>query len=151
MTATSAVPMSAQTKRFLLLGRLGFWGLWLLIPLWHLWLAPVSYGSDQNLQPSTLSTLFLLWLPLWLPMIGIIQAKAYNFAWANFIVMIYFLHSLTNLWVSSGLYQMLSAVELVLSCVMFYGCTYFARNRGQELGLKIPKLKDDPERKSANR
>jgi hypothetical protein len=27
---------------------------------------------------------------------------------------------------------------------MFYGCTYYARERGRELGLKIPKLKDDP-------
>jgi len=30
---------------------------------------------------------------------------------------------------------------------MFYGCTYYARNRGRELGLKIPKLKDDPVRR----
>ncbi|GGW67883.1 DUF2069 domain-containing protein [Alishewanella tabrizica] len=147
MSSPSLTPMSAETQRFLLLGRLGYWGLWLLIPIWHIWLAPVSYGADQNLKPSTLSTLILLWLPLWFPMWGIITGKAYTFAWANFIVMIYFLHSLTNLWVSQGLYFWLSVIELALSCLMFYGCTYYARNRGQELGLKIPKLKDDPVRK----
>lgn len=147
MTAPSAVPMSSETKRFLLLGRLGFWGLWLLIPVWQLWLAPVSYGDDQNLRPSTVGTLLLLWLPLWLPMWGIIKGNAYTFAWANFIVMIYFLHSLTNLWVSTGRYFWLSIIELLLASLMFYGCTYFARNRGKELGLKIPKLKDDPIRK----
>ncbi len=148
MTATDTTPMSAETARFLLIGRLGFWGLWLLIPIWHIWLAPATYGADQQLQTSTLSTLILLWLPLWLPMWGIIKGHAYTIAWANFVVMIYFLHSLTNLWVSEGLYFWLSVLELVLACLMFYGCTYYARNRGKELGLKIPKLKDDPVRKS---
>lgn len=148
MTATVTAPMSAETQKFLRLGRIGFWGLWLLIPIWHIWLAPVGYGEEQDLRPSTLSTLILLWLPLWLPMWGIIKGTAYTMAWANFIVMIYFLHSLTNLWVSQGLYFWLSVLELLLACLMFYGCTYYARNRGKELGLKIPKLKDDPVRKN---
>ena len=60
--------------------------------------------------------------------------------------MIYFLHSLTNLWVSSGMQQALALLELLLASLMFVGCTYYARYRGQELGLKIPKLKDDPRR-----
>jgi uncharacterized membrane protein len=37
-------------------------------------------------------------------------------------------------------------IELLLASLMFIGCTYYARNRGQELGLKIPRLKDDPRR-----
>lgn len=82
--------MAPDTRRFLLFGRLGYGGLWLLIPLWQIWLAPVSYGDDQALRPSTLSTLLLLWLPLWLPMWGIIKGHPYTFAWANFIVMLYF-------------------------------------------------------------
>lgn len=148
MTAPAAIPMAADTQRYLLLGRLGYWGLWLLIPLWQIWLSPVSYGDDQALKPSLLSTLLLLWLPLWLPMWGIIKGHAYTFAWANFIVMLYFLHSLTNLWVSTGSYFWFSLLELLLACLMFYGCTYYARKRGKELGLKIPKLKDDPVRRS---
>lgn len=142
-TSSNVPPMAADTQRFLLFGRLGFWGLWLLIPLWQFWLAPASYGADDSLKPSLFSVL-LLWLPLWLPMVGIIKGHAYTFAWANFIVMIYFLHSLTNLWVSSGSYFWFSVLELLLASLMFYGCTYYARNRGKELGLKIPKLKDDP-------
>lgn len=133
----SAVPMSAQTARFLLAGRLGFAGLWLLQPLWILLIAPPQLGNQYVL-------LALLWLPLWLPMYGIIKAHAYTMAWANFIVMIYFLHSLTHLWVSDGVSQLLAALELLLASIMFIGCTYYARNRGRELGLKIPKLKDDP-------
>jgi len=89
-----------------------------------------------------------LWLPLWFPLLGILRGKAYTFAWANFIVMIYFIHSLTHLWVSSGLTLWLAITELLASCLMFVGCTYYAKFRGQELGLKIPKLKDDPIRQT---
>nr|WP_324292076.1 DUF2069 domain-containing protein [Arsukibacterium ikkense] len=136
--------MAPRTKTYLILARLGYWGLWLLIPVWLLWLAPASYGETSELTGNRLISTALLWLPLWLPMYGIIKGKAYTFAWANFIVMIYFLHSLTNLWVSAGWYQMLALIELVLATIMFVGCTYYARYRGMELGLKIPRLKDDP-------
>jgi uncharacterized membrane protein len=135
----SEVPMAAKTRRFLLLGQLGFGLLFLLIPLSVLWLNPPKLGSQWVL-------LALLWGPLWFPLLGIIRGKAYTFAWANFIVMIYFVHSLTNLWVSSDLALLLALIELLASCLMFAGCTYYAKFRGQELGLKIPKLKDDPVR-----
>ncbi|WP_442886490.1 DUF2069 domain-containing protein [Arsukibacterium sp.] len=144
MKAAQDVSMSPLTRRYLLLARMGYWGLWLLIPLWLLWLAPASYGDDQALSGNKYLSLLLLWLPLWAPMLGIIKGHAYTFAWANFIVMIYFLHSLTNLYVSSGSYLFFSIVELMLACMMFIGCTYYARHRGMELGLKIPRLKDDP-------
>ncbi|NRQ44077.1 DUF2069 domain-containing protein [Rheinheimera sp. YQF-2] len=139
MQHSSTIAMSAKTARYLLLGRLGFFGLWLLQPLWILWLAPPQLGNAYTL-------LTLLWLPLWFPLYGMIKGHAYTLAWANFIVMIYFLHSLTNLWVSTGMHQLLSVTELLLASMMFIGCTYYARFRGQELGLKIPKLKDDPRR-----
>ncbi|MDX1677461.1 MAG: DUF2069 domain-containing protein [Arsukibacterium sp.] len=138
--------MAPRTRRYLRLARIGYWGLWLLIPLWLLWLAPASYGDASEITGNKLISTALLWLPLWLPMYGIVKGQAYTFAWANFIVMIYFLHSLTNLWVSSGTYQLLAGIELVFASVMFIGCTYYARYRGIELGLKIPKLKDDPRR-----
>lgn len=137
MQNNTSVPMSAQTTHFLLLGRLGFFGLWLLQPLWILYLAPPELGNRFVL-------LVLLWLPLWFPLYGIMKGHAYTLAWANFVVMIYFLHSLTHLWVSDGLRQWLALAELLLASLMFIGCTYYARNRGRELGLKIPKLKDDP-------
>ncbi len=137
----SEVPMAAKTRRFLLLGQLGFGLLFLLMPLSVLWLNPPQLGSQWVL-------LALLWGPLWFPLAGIIRGKAYTFAWANFIVMIYFVHSLTNLWVSGKVALLLALIELLASCMMFIGCTYYAKYRGQELGLKIPKLKDDPVRQS---
>jgi uncharacterized membrane protein len=135
----SEVPMAPKTRRFLVLGQLGFGLLFLLMPLSVLWLNPPQLGSQWVL-------LALLWGPLWFPLVGIIRGKAYTFAWANFIVMIYFVHSLTNLWVSNNIALLLALIELTASCLMFAGCTYYAKFRGQELGLKIPKLKDDPVR-----
>lgn len=133
------IPLAPRTRLYLRLGQAGFMLLFLLIPLWVLWLDPPEMGSPRVL-------LALLWGPLWLPMLGILRGKAYTFAWANFIVMIYFVHSLTHLWISSGTTLYLAIVELMASCLMFAGCTYYAKYRGQELGLKIPKLKDDPVR-----
>jgi uncharacterized membrane protein len=137
----SEVPMSAKTRRFLWLGQLGFALLFVLIPLSVLWMNPPQLGSKWVL-------LALLWVPLWLPLAGNIRGKAYTFAWANFIVMIYFVHSLTNLWVGSNIALLIASIELLASCLRFVGCTYYAKFRGQELGLKIPKLKDDPVRQS---
>ncbi|OEY69871.1 DUF2069 domain-containing protein [Rheinheimera salexigens] len=137
MTVSAKVAMAPRTALYLLLGRIGFFGLWLLQPLWILWIAPPVLGNQYVL-------LVLMWLPLWLPLWGILKAHAYTMAWANFIVMIYFLHSLTNLWVTDGTKFILSVIELLLASLMFIGCTYYARNRGKELGLRIPRLKDDP-------
>lgn len=133
------IPMAPKTRLYLTLGRLGFAWLFIQIPLMILWLNPPSLGSQWVL-------LALLWGPLFFPMLGIIRGKAYTFAWANFVVMIYFLHSLTNLWLTSGTALLLTILELCASSLMFVGCTYYAKYRGQELGLKIPKLKDDPVR-----
>ncbi len=135
------IPLAAKTRLLLRLGQSGFIWLFLQIPLAVLWLDPPKLGSQWVL-------LGLLWLPLWFPLLGILRGKAYTFAWANFIVMIYFVHSLTHLWVSSGLTLWLALTELLASCLMFVGCTYYAKYRGQELGLKIPKLKDDPIRQA---
>lgn len=131
-------PLADKTRRLLRIGQLGYFSLLVLIPVWVLWLSPPELGSAKVL-------LLVWWGPLWLPLWGILRGKAYTFAWANFIVMWYFLHSLTTLWVGKDLDRYLALAELVAACLMFYGCTYYAKYRGQELGLKIPKLKDDPQ------
>lgn len=131
------IPLAPATRRLLRLGQFGYAGLLLLIPCWVLWLAPPAMGNPKVL-------LALLWAPLWLPLAGILQGKAYTFAWANFIVLIYLTHALVHLWISHGIEWWLAMAELCFGGMMFISCTYYARARGRELGLKIPKLKDDP-------
>ncbi|MBE0389033.1 hypothetical protein PLUTE_a4775 [Pseudoalteromonas luteoviolacea DSM 6061] len=103
-----------------------------------LWLFVISPREGHSL-----GFMFVVYiLPLLLPLRGIIKDKPYTFAWANFIVLIYFVHGFTLLWIATDeLIWVL--LELLFSTCMFIGCTYYARHRGQELGLKIRKLKED--------
>jgi len=113
----------------------GYFSLLIFMPLWLLVLAP-------NDSLSTSTTLILFTLPLLFPLKGLLQGNPYTYAWANFIVLIYFLHSLTALWVVPE--EMIFALlELSFASLMFIGCSYYAKYRGQELGLSIRKAKED--------
>ncbi|KZN31696.1 membrane protein [Pseudoalteromonas luteoviolacea CPMOR-2] len=131
----SQIPKQPKTKLFYKLALFGYIGLLVLMPLWLFVISPREGHS--------LGFMFVVYiLPLLLPLRGIIKDKPYTFAWANFIVLIYFVHGFTLLWIATDeLIWVL--LELLFSTCMFIGCTYYARHRGQELGLKIRKLKED--------
>jgi len=112
---------------------IGYFGLLFFMPLWLLVLNPSS-----GLSP-TLSLVFFT-LPLLFPLKGLLQGKPYTYAWSNFIVMIYFLHSLTTLWVSAE-DTLWALIELTFATLMFMGGTYYAKFKGQELGLSIREKK----------
>ncbi|RUO55479.1 DUF2069 domain-containing protein [Pseudidiomarina homiensis] len=117
------------------------------------WLALVSYigllswvliwqfATDFS-QQSVLFKSLVYVLPLLFPLLGIIRGKPYTHAWANFILMWYFLHSLTMLYIAPE-QRWWAAVELLLTTLAFAGCTLFARNQGRALGLGLKKLKDE--------
>jgi len=128
--------MREKTKRALILGQAGYFGLLIFLPLWHLILVP----SEMNKYVTLLLTVG----PLLLPLKGILKRQPYTYAWANFIVMLYLLHGLTLIWdrPDERLYVI---TELILALMMFIGCSYFAKFRGQELGLSIRKKKDETE------
>ena len=113
----------------------GYFSLLFFMPLWLLVLSP-----SESLSTST--TLILFTLPLLFPLKGLLQGNPFTYAWSNFIVLIYFLHSLTTLWVLPS--DMIWAVlELIFASTMFLGCSYYAKYKGQELGLSIRKPKED--------
>lgn len=113
----------------------GYFSLLFFMPLWLLVLSPSA-------SLSTTTTLILFVLPLLFPLKGLLQGNPYTYAWANFIVLIYFLHSLTTLWVlpSDIVWAIL---ELIFASTMFLGCSYYAKYKGQELGLSIRKPKTE--------
>ncbi len=123
------------TKRFQRFALTGYIGLLILMPIWLFLIAPREGHSN--------AFIFVVYIvPLLLPLKGIIQDKPYTYAWANFIVMFYFIHGFTLLWVAQD--QLIWVLlELTFASLMFIGCTYYARHRGQELGLKIRKLKEE--------
>ncbi|QDP01486.1 DUF2069 domain-containing protein [Thalassotalea sp. PS06] len=126
--------MSKQTFSTPMLKRMaltGYFGLLVFMPLWLIVLSP-----SEGLSPLLSVSMFVI--PLLFPLPGLVKGNPYTFAWANFIVMIYFLHSLTTLWVSPE-ERWLAAIELALASLMFFAGTYYSKYKGQELGLGLKK------------
>jgi uncharacterized membrane protein len=125
---------SISTKNLKKITLISYFSLLIFMPLWLIILSPSS-----GLSP--MLSLIMFTLPLLFPLKGLVQGNPYTYAWSSFIIMIYFLHSLTTLWVSPK--DMLWAlIELFLATVMFLAGSYYAKYRGQELGLSIRTKKD---------
>jgi len=126
------IPMSSRVKQLRYLALCSHLALVTWMIVWYFFL-PMT--ADYSI---VFKILFYI-LPLLLPLPGIMQGKPYTHAWASFIVLLYFLHSITVIYAEPS--QMLYAIiELVLAISMFVGCSSFARLRGQELGTGLPKL-----------
>ena len=112
-----------STTRLKQITLFGYFSLLFYMPFWL-----IIVSDDTAL--SVPLTLAFFTLPLLFPMKGLVQGNPYTYAWSNFIVMIYFLHSLTTLWVSAD--EKLWAVgELFLAPTMFIAGSYYAQYRGQ--------------------
>jgi len=103
----------------------------LFVILWQTMLAPSAFIG--------LPLAFVLFvLPLLLPLYGILKGNPYTHAWANFILMLYFLHGFTTIYTLWDQWY-LPFIELVLTTGAFIGATYYARYKGRELGLGLKK------------
>lgn len=84
----------------------------------------------------------LIWIfPLLIPAYGLIKGKPYTAAWSNFVVMIYYMHSLTIMYTDPD-ERYLAILEFVLANCMLFGNGIYARMQGKELGLGLQKLKE---------
>lgn len=124
--------MHSKTKLYRMMALFGNLALLSWVALWQLSLSPHPHISS--------TTLAIVWaIPLLLPLPGILVGKPYTHAWANFVLMLYFLHAFTILYIDDG-ERWLAAVELVLTTITFFGNILYARARGSELGLKLKRL-----------
>ena len=111
----------------------GYWSLVVLIPIWNLWWFPSSQYSNK--------TLTILWLiPLMFPMFGLMKGKAYTHAWSSFIAVIYICHGFASL-ITSFDEIIPILLEIIFASMFFGGGMVFARWRGTQLGLQLPKKK----------
>lgn len=123
-----------KTQQYRYLALTGYLSLLSWVALWQIFISP-----HPHINPFTAA---IGWcIPLLFPLRGILSGKAYTHAWANFVLMLYFLHALTILYVDQG-ERWLAAVELILACSAFIGNVLYARHRGRELGLKLPRLSE---------
>ncbi|MDA9556185.1 DUF2069 domain-containing protein [Vibrio sp.] len=133
--------MSPKTKRYRQMALMGNGLLLIWVALWQFALSPHPHIDSFGVT--------LAWcIPLLLPLPGIIKGKPYTHAWANFVIMLYFLHALTILYIDNG-ERWLAAVELILTSVAFVANIVFARLRGQELGQKLPRLSEVEKKEKA--
>lgn len=135
MTQSSATsPLSSRDLVARYLALFSYFALLLWVLAWHGFISP---HPDLNSTAVTVG-----WcIPLLLPFIGIIKGKPYTHAWANFILMFYFLHSLTILYIDNG-ERLLAAVELLLTSINFVANILYARHKGKALGLKLTRLSE---------
>ncbi|MFC5078415.1 hypothetical protein VTH8203_04090 [Vibrio thalassae] len=125
-----AIPFKTKTMRiFALVANLALLA-W--VAVWHGFLSP-----HPHINPTAMTIAWMI--PLLLPLPGIIAGKPYTHAWANFVLMLYFLHALTLLYADEG-ERWLASVELLLTGLAFAGNILYARLKGKELGLKLPRL-----------
>lgn len=139
---TSSIAMQPRTAFYRWLALSANLALLVWILLWQLTLSP-----HPHLNPTALAIGWVI--PLLLPLFGILKGKPYTHAWANFVLMLYFLHALTLLYVDGG-ERWLALVELLLTFVAFIGNTLYVRLRGKELGLKLTKLSEVEKQEKAH-
>ncbi|MFT6267628.1 MAG: putative membrane protein [Alphaproteobacteria bacterium] len=126
------VPMSPKVKAYRYMALIGHLGLLAWMSIWYLGL---SGARDYSI-----TFIFIVYLlPLLFPLYGIVKAKPYTHAWSCFVVLWYFMHSATTMYVEPT-YIIHAVIEMVFVIMMFVGCAMFARLRGQELGTGLPKL-----------
>tara|TARA_R110001583_G_scaffold16561_6_gene67784 strand:+ start:16380 stop:16775 length:396 start_codon:yes stop_codon:yes gene_type:complete len=129
-----------KTEQYKLVARIGYFSLLLLIPIWHLWLSPPAL----NLSPWLIFTIWFV--PLLFPLKGVLQGNPFTFAWCGFLALLYMMHATVVIYTayleSASMELMLASFELLFSSVFLMGNIYFAKYRGQELGLSIRKKKE---------
>jgi len=125
-----------KTIHYQRIAQCGYFGLLILVPLWHLYLSPPALAISPWLVTS-------VWLiPLLFPIKGILQGNPYTYAWSGFIALIYVMHACVVMMGETG-ERGLATLELILASLFLFGNIYFAKYQGQALGLSIRKKKTE--------
>ncbi|MGB2078385.1 MAG: DUF2069 domain-containing protein [Vibrio sp.] len=137
MQRTSLLPQtltSKQLKQVRIAALLSYFALMVWVILWHGLFFP-------SLQYNPMFIMLVWLLPLLFPLKGLIQAKAYTHLWAGFILMIYFLHSLTLI-IADAEKRYFALFEFMLTGLSFLFCLLYAKYEGRRLGLTLPRLSE---------
>lgn len=109
-----------QINTYKHIAQTGYFGLLLIVPIWHLWLYPPAHGIN-------LSLITLIWfIPLLFPLNGIIQGNPYTFAWSAFLAVLYMVHA-TVIFYSVSAQRILAAIEFLFATLFYIGDVYFTK------------------------
>ena len=119
--------MTPKTSLYITLS--GYFALLLLLIIWHGFLYPASK------QP-LLITVFII-TPLLLPLRGLLKEKPYTYAWTSFVIMLYFMHGVVEVWANEN-ERIYALLEVYLSTQVYIGAIYYARLQGRALKKANP-------------
>ena len=114
--------MTPKTSLYLTLS--GYFALLLLLIIWHGFMYPAAK------QP-WLILVFII-TPLLLPLRGLLKEKPYTYAWASFVIMLYFMHGVVEVWANEE-QRIYAVLEVYLSIQVYIGAIYYARLQGRAL------------------
>ena len=126
-------PMASFVKKLKLIGLSGYLGLVVFYP--------ILFTILDDSATATYIPFVLFWFPMLFALKGLFAGNPYTYAWSNFVIMWCSIHGLTAIWTYNG-NKWFIVLELIFLTMAFIGNTYFARYRGRELGLALPKIKD---------
>ncbi len=114
-----------MTSRFYyILALLGYFGLFLLLVLWTVYLAP------PTIFPISIVLLFYVG-PLLIPMRGLLYGKLYTHAWLHFMALFYF--TIGVMVAAANVEERLYAlIQVALSIMMFVGSMMYVRVKARE-------------------
>jgi uncharacterized membrane protein len=101
----------------------GYFGLFVLLMLWHTVLAPSNHFPVAMV-------LLLTVTPLLLPLKGLLNATKKSCAWAAYISLIYFTHGTIEAY-SNADERLLAILEVIFSLLLFFGASFYVRFIGR--------------------
>jgi uncharacterized membrane protein len=85
---------------------------------WELWLAPLRTGG---------SYLALKAVPLAVPLIGVLSGTRRSYQWTSMLVLLYLGEGAVRAWSERGAAQILAALEIAFSLIVFAAVVAYAR------------------------
>jgi len=97
----------------------GYFGIWLLMPTWYIWLAPSTHFT-----PAMAVTVLLI--PLVFPLVGMLKGKTYTYEWGAYVSLLYFMHGIGETY-SEPDQRLYGSLEIILSLMWFGGSILYTR------------------------
>ncbi len=97
----------------------GFFGLFILLMLWHTLLVPATQFPVALILLVTVT-------PLLLPMRGLLNGKPKSCAWTAYISLLYFIHGCIETYSNPG-ERLYATLEIIFSLMLFFGAIGYVR------------------------
>lgn len=114
--------MTPRTSLYITLS--AYFALLLLLVVWHGFIFPAAK------QPWLI--LGFIIAPLLFPLRGLLKETPYTYAWASFVILLYFMHGTVEAWANDE-QRVYAIIEIYLSVQVYIGAIYYARLQGRAL------------------